>query len=131
MKRSPIQRKTELKRGKPPQRKTRINPVSKKRAKLNQARRKFVEGFLAANPRCQAGTLITPIDHRHRCGRWSVDVHEVVTRARGGSILDPHNCRAICRLCHDWIHDNPADATEVGLLASRLPSEHGMDSDRP
>lgn len=121
MKRSPIERRTPLKRGGPIERKTRIRPVSKKREALNRARRDFVAGFLAAHPRCQAGPLVMPVDHRHRCDLWSCDVHEVVTRARGGSILDADNCRAICRACHDWIHSHPADATTVGLLASRYP----------
>lgn len=119
MKRSPIERRTPLKRGAPPERKTRLRPVSKKREALNRARRAFVAGFLAAHPRCQAGPLILPVDHRHRCHLHSVDVHEVVTRARGGDILDPGNCRAICRACHDWIHEHPAAATGLGLLASR------------
>lgn len=131
MKRSPLQRKTplrsgsQLKRGKP------MRQVSKKREKLNRARRDFVAGFLAARPRCEAREPIMNHDVEHRCHIWSVDVHEVVTRARGGSILDPDNCRAICRACHDWIHANPKAATEAGLLASRLPSNDGLDDHRP
>jgi len=117
MKRSPLNRRTPLARGAAPQRRTRLNPVSKKRQALNRARREFVAGLLAQRPRCEAGALILPVDHRHRCAVWSVDVHEVVTRARGGDILDPDNCRAICRACHDWIHGHPADATTLGLLA--------------
>lgn len=119
MKRTPLRRNTPLQRGEPPERRTRLRPVSKKREALNRARRDFVAGFLAAHPRCQAGGLILPVDHRHRCGVHSVDVHEVLTRARGGSVLDPGNCRAICRACHDWIHENPASATDLGLLTSR------------
>jgi len=47
-----------------------------------------------------------------------VDLHEPLTRARGGSILDPANTVAVCRSCHDWIHDNPTAATDLGLLRS-------------
>lgn len=124
MKRSPIQRKTPLKQGKPLQRNTPLRPVSKKREKINRARRELVAGLLAARPRCEARTLIFPVDDKHRCDLWSCDIHEVVTRARGGDILDPDNCRAICRACHDWIHAHPADATRVGLLASRRPNDN-------
>jgi len=41
-----------------------------------------------------------------------------LTRARGGSILDPANTVAVCRSCHDWIHDNPTAAADLGLLRS-------------
>lgn len=127
MKRSPLNRKTPLRSGSQLKRSTPIRQVSKKREKLNRARRDFVAGFLAARPRCEAQQPVMLVDRNHRCQIWSVDVHEVLTRARGGSILDPDNCRAICRACHDWIHDHPKLATEVGLLASRLPSQDGLD----
>lgn len=122
MKRSPIERRTPLKRGAPPERRTRLRPVSKKREKVNRARRELVAGLLAQRPRCEARDLIFVVDDKHRCNLWSCDIHEVVTRARGGSILDPDNCRAICRACHDWIHDHPKQATSIGLLASKPPN---------
>jgi hypothetical protein len=120
MKRSgPLKRKTGLERGKPPERRTRLAPVSAKRRKLNVSRRKFVEETLSARTRCEAGSLIRTVDGTHRCGGFSTDVHEVLTRARGGDILDPDNVRAICRSCHDWIHRNPGIALELELLAVR------------
>ena len=44
------------------------------------------------------------------------DVHEVKTRARGGSILDRENCVVLCRGCHTWVTENPAAAREQGWL---------------
>ena len=44
------------------------------------------------------------------------DVHELKTRARGGSILDRDNCVALCRPCHTWVTENPAAAREQGWL---------------
>jgi hypothetical protein len=52
------------------------------------------------------------------CTGYSVDVHEVVTRGRGGSITDPANCRTVCRACHDWIGAHPRLALEMGLVRS-------------
>lgn len=84
-----------------------LRPRSLKQARLYQQRRRFVAAFLEAVPICQ------------RCNkRRSVDVHEVKTRARGGSILDERNCRALCRECHDWIGTHPTAAEAEGWLAA-------------
>lgn len=67
---------------------------------------------------CQVILLIQQVDTEHRCGLYVDDVHEVLSRGRGGSITDPDNCIAVCRPCHDWIGQHPALAQELGLLAS-------------
>lgn len=46
----------------------------------------------------------------------SVDVHELKSRARGGSILDKNNLRCVCRPCHTWITSHPKEAHEQGWL---------------
>lgn len=54
-----------------------------------------------------------------RCGlRSPDDVHEIKSRARGGSITDPANLVAVCRLCHNWITTHPREAKEQGWLKS-------------
>lgn len=122
MKRSgPLRRSTPLKRGPGPERRTRLSPMSKKRRKVSVARRDFVADILSRRTRCEAGSLIRSHDTQHRCFGYSTDVHEVLTRARGGDILDPDNVRAICRRCHDWIHDHPTESLNLGLLAVRVP----------
>lgn len=77
---------------------------------------------MATRTRCEAGVLIPRVDQttgrRHVCQGVAVDVHEPLTRARGGSIVDPANMVPVCRVCHDWIHAHPTLATEVGLLVS-------------
>lgn len=93
--------------------------MSQKRQREQRARRALVERLLAENPRCQAGALIRGHSRSHACYSFSSDIHEPLTRARGGSILDESNCLAICRSCHDWIHANPAEATYLGLLKSQ------------
>ena len=74
---------------------------------------------LAKRELCEAGARITHAGHDARCGGLAIELHEPLTRARGGSILDPANTVAVCRSCHDWIHVNPAAATDLGLLRSR------------
>ena len=111
MKRTPLQRRTPLRR------------VSLKRQRLMQQRRMFVADQLALRPDCEAGPLIRTGNEAVAgygastpCRRRAVDIHEPLTRARGGSILDPANTVAVCRTCHDWIHTHPKSATRLGLL---------------
>ena len=78
---------------------------SKKMAKKYIQRRKLVGEMLEEFPLCQ------------RCGiKPSSEVHEVISRARGGDILEKTNCRALCHACHFWITTNPAEATKTGWL---------------
>jgi len=113
MKRSP------LRPGKPLQRRTPLRQVSRKRSREQRLRQQMVRDELARRELCEAGAVITFAGHDARCYGLATELHEPLTRARGGSILDPENTVAICRSCHDWIHVNPAAATGLGLLRSR------------
>lgn len=90
-------------------RKTRLKPRSSKRAKVYREERvPLVARLLAERPRCE------------RCRvEKSVDVHELKSRARGGSILDEANLACLCRPCHSWVTTNPRAAEEEGWA---LPS---------
>ena len=83
-----------------------IRPRSKKREHLYATqRRALVQKLLTENPMCQ------------RCKKeYADDVHELKTRARGGSITDENNLRCVCRSCHIWITTNPKMAQETGWL---------------
>lgn len=90
-----------------------MKQVSAKRQAENKLRRevimrKYGDGFVS----CEVGFFINS-----GCEGNAVDVHEPHTRARGGSITDPDNMVAVCRSCHDWIHNNSVEATEIGLLS--------------
>ena len=79
---------------------------SKKREALYRERRPLVALLLEEHPICQ------------RCGtNPSVDVHEIVSRARGGSILDRSIQACLCRSCHIWLTDHPAAAEREGFSA--------------
>jgi 5-methylcytosine-specific restriction endonuclease McrA len=78
---------------------------SKKMSQKYVERRKLVAEILEQYPSCQ------------RCEiQRSTEVHEILSRARGGSILDKNNCVALCHSCHHWITTNPLAATAQGWL---------------
>lgn len=105
MRRTPLVRKTPLARGAVRLARRAIKPRSSKRDAEMVERRALVVDVLTARPVCE----------RCKAAR-STDVHEVVTRGRGGSILDRENVRAICRACHDWTHSHPTEASQEGWL---------------
>src|SRR6266581_3303309 len=85
----------------------RLRPVSAKRARVNRERAKMVAAMTGGVP----VPCAVP-----GCYRLAVDAHEVLTRARGGSITDPGNVRLICREHHDEIGTEPAWAYVLGFL---------------
>jgi hypothetical protein len=137
MKRVPLNRKTPLTSNAPLKRTEWIKkptgsqaPRSKqlphhskisRRGKEEVQRAKFVADIIfKANGLCVAWWNIREIDYEQarKCARLASEVHEPLTRARGGSILDENNAVAICRICHSWIHEHPREAAMVGLLLS-------------
>ena len=108
-----------VKRSGPIQRKTPLRRVSTKTAKRNRARSTFRLEQLAERPGCEARETIWTIEPTwDGCTRFATDLHEPLTRARGGSVLDASNTVATCRACHEWIHRYPTKATQIGLLQS-------------
>ena len=49
------------------------------------------------------------------CG-GRLDPHHVLPRGRGGKD-EVENLVLLCRLHHSWVHEHPADAYALGLLA--------------
>jgi hypothetical protein len=115
-----LKRDSQLKRG------ARLAPVSGKRRQENRRRRAMVAEMWPERPLCvvyvmsQANPDVIPGEVIGQCGRWADDVHEPLTRARGGSISDPENAVVPCRACHDAITFSPESelvwAYEAGLL---------------
>lgn len=121
MKRTPISRSPFVTK------RTRIKARSDKREAAYagaQGRRAFVAEVLATRTQCE---VCGP-----RCTGRAVDVHESITRRRGGAIVpgplaDTQGQRffAICRVCHDWTHAHRPWAELHGFLDSRwdIPME--------
>ena len=108
MKRSPLKRSsTGLSRS------TTLRSRSKRTAKgYREVRVPLVRRLLAERPRCEARFSLA-------CTGQSVDCHEPLSRARGGSITDEANVMCVCRACHDAIHDNPAESERRGFTQRR------------
>lgn len=82
----------------------------------------LVKKLLEERPLCEAcpvfakhDGLVTYVRNR------PVDIHEIVRRSQGGSILDEENLLAVCRPCHNRIGREPALAFELGL------AKHGWE----
>ena len=91
---------------------SRMKPRSKKMAAKYVERRKLVEKLLKEHPQCEAQVPDV-------CTGKSVDLHELLARSQGGSILDPSNIICVCRACHDFIGREVKQATEMGLRRRR------------
>jgi hypothetical protein len=91
---------------------TDVTPCGVCKGSGREGRAALVARLLRERPDCQVclqiGEVILP----------ACDVHEVLTRARGGSILDESNCMTVCRSHHDWIGNNQAEALARGWLKS-------------
>ena len=54
-----------------------------------------------------------------RCGIYNeyVDTHHIYTRSHRPDLKhEVSNGVALCRSCHSWVHHNPREAAEIGLL---------------
>lgn len=111
-----MKRRKPLKRSATPKRTKRLKPRSKKMEAKYVDRRAFVVKILSERPYCEACPKFAAHDGLktyHRFG--SRDVHELVRRSQGGSILDENNVLAVCRKCHERIGREPNLAFELGL----------------
>lgn len=89
---------------------------SKKKEKEYVERRKIVAQLLEERPWCEACPVFAKHDGLATYQRnKSVDVHELVRRSQGGSILDIPNLLCVCRNCHRRIGNYPALAFDLGL----------------
>lgn len=101
------------------ERRARLAPVSAKRQAENRVRRAMVNALWPERPVCEWPG----------CPLLADDVHEALTRGRGGSITDRENARALCRPHHDYVTFTPeselADAYEHGLLVHSWDARGG------
>lgn len=136
LKRTPLRSRTSLKRSTVPirsvEKTSRGTPTSasstKGRAPLKQRSDKMARVYaeervplvvrlLAERPWCEACPVYAEADGKGTyVRRRSVDLHEVLSRGRGGSITDEANILCVCRPCHDRIGHSPKQAEALGLL---------------
>ncbi len=85
-----------------------LRAASAKRQAVNRERREVIEALLAERgPGCEARLV--------GCDGRAVDCHELLRRSQGGSLTDPSNLLLLCRSCHSWATEHPADAVTAGL----------------
>ena len=119
---TPLTRSTPLEGGKPLARTTRLRAQSKKRAKENRERSAMADQrFPGRDAWC-----VVPW-----CGRRADDLHEPLTRARGGSITDPDASEPVCRDHNHELTLEPAWGYRLSLLVhswdKRTPAEVAAD----
>ena len=111
-----------IRRNKPIKRSGSPKKRSAKTEELYVERRKFVEKILSERPACQACKVFASHDGKSTYNQhMSRDVHEIIRRSQGGSILDEENVLAVCRLCHVRIGNYPQLAFDLGL------AKHGWE----
>jgi hypothetical protein len=100
-----------------------MRQVSKKRAALLRQRRKVIAETFGRYPRCGGCGPLAELGVTREmtgCDGRATEVHEPLSRARGGSIVDPANMVPLGR-CHAYIHAHPEIAMQAGLLRSAGP----------
>lgn len=96
---------------------------SKKKEAEYRLRRPLVEKLLSERPWCEACPVFASHDSKVTYRRrYSVDVHELIRRSQGGSILEEANLMCVCRECHSRIGNYPQLAFDLGL------AKHSYDS---
>lgn len=86
-----------------------IKKVSKKMAKANNAYSKLRKIFLSNHAICHAKI--------YKCSLHATEVHH--KKGRGKYHLDTTTWLPVCRNCHNWIENNPAEAIELGFSQPR------------
>ena len=139
LKRTPLNRgssqlkRTPLNRGESQMKRTPLKARSQKMKDKYVTRREIVKQLLAEEPHCSGCGIWAGFDgNRNPPLLMSQDVHELINRSQGGSILDRQNLFVLCRPCHRRVTDNPKDAETVGLhLPSWAKEEiHYMEAER-
>lgn len=98
---------------------------SKKMEERYVDRRNFVARILSERPYCEACGVFAENDGiAVFWNNRSTDVHELVRRSQGGSILDEENVLAVCRPCHTRIGNYPQLAFDLGL------AKHSWERDK-
>ena len=89
-----------------------IPPRSQKRSKEERlyAAKRII--FIQEHPLCEAH--IPGI-----CTNYSTDVHHTAGRI-GADLLDETRWKALCRACHTWVEEHPAEAQEKGFSIKRI-----------
>ena len=86
-----------------------IPQVSSKRKKKDAEYSKLRQRYLTENPLCMIKVK--------GCTHFATDVHHTFNGAnRDAFYLVQSTWMSLCRNCHDWVHNSPKEAREMGWL---------------
>jgi hypothetical protein len=85
---------------------------SPKRMSQEREYSKLRQSFLLSSPLCQAKL-------QNICTTHATDVHHMQGRI-GNLLTDETKFLAVCRQCHTWIEEHPAQAKELGFSITRI-----------
>lgn len=110
MKRTPLNRKTPLRRGTSQLKRTRLKPVSDKRRKVKREVDPHRRHYVDETPLCERCYAVKP-----------TDCHEIAAGAHRHRAERRANCwLALCRPCHDVVQGRPfAEQFELKVEAVR------------
>lgn len=101
---------------------SKLNPMSQGRIIESRRYSSLRKKFLKEHPTCQAckrHDVVRQESPTCTVGfafrRTATDIHHVKGRL-GGNYLDVSTWMAVCRTCHDWIHQHPKEARAAGML---------------
>lgn len=101
---------------------------SKKTQQKYKDRAPLVARLLEERPFCEACQIFASFDGERRRTNQSVDIHEVISRGRGGTILEEDNLLAVCRFpCHSRITTDSREAEWLGLAMPSWANEEAME----
>lgn len=122
MKRGKPLKRTPLKRGSSQLKRTPLKKRSDKMSEKYVGRRSIVQQLLSERPHCEACLVWASYDYQTGNSdsifvkhNESQDIHEIVNRSQGGSILEYENLLAVCRPCHTRITIRPKQAEALGM----------------
>jgi hypothetical protein len=98
-----------------------LRRTSKKRQTENRVRKRVMLETFGRYPRCAGCGPLAELGIETGCNGWADDAHEILSRARGGSITDPANVIPLGRRCHDYVTTHPREAEAAGLSRSAGP----------
>lgn len=96
--------------------KTRLRPISDKRAKEQAEYRKLRKEYLSLNRTCEAGITLVANDIDSKCTKWATQVHHRYKRRK--NLNNVNTWLPVCFNCHKWIEDHKGRARELNLLAN-------------
>lgn len=126
MTRAPLLRRTPLRPGSKPLRRSRLGrstcalnrvPLRKCSSKQRKSNREWAqvtrERFRLCGGQCEGNVPNVCLG-----AGVELDGHHVLARSQGG-LNAIENCRALCRACHDFCRDNCFEALRLGLVVRR------------